>query len=416
MKENFILPDIGEGITECELIKWLVKEGDFIEEDQPIADVMTDKAVVQIPSPFKGEITKLHYATGDTALVNHPLFEIMVTTNTVSKKTKEHQVSNGFRVEPKMNTNEGNYATDQEMKEGVVDINPKTFEKSQSATIARKLATPHVRKIAAAHNININNISGTGKEGRVSEEDINRHLAETAEKTTNKAIKEEKMSIMQINMAKQTALTYKEIPHFTYCDQLVADKIINFRKYLKAEGKNIKMSALFIKAVSLALKKFPILNAKIDIKTKTIKYMQHHNIGLAIDTEYGLIVPNIKKCESKNINEINNDINELIEKAYKQQISNEDLKEGSLTVSNIGGIGGTNTTPIINKDEIAILATGKIMNKLELDADKNIKEAKIINISWSADHRIIDGATIARFSNYWKDLIENPENILIELS
>ena len=416
MKENFILPDIGEGITECELIKWLVKEGDFIEEDQPIADVMTDKAVVQIPSPFQGEITKLHYATGDTALVNHPLFEIMVTKSEVTKQVKEHQIKNGFQTEPKITDSAKRYATDQEMKEGVVDINPQTFKEVQSATIARKLATPNVRKIAAAHNININNINGTGKEGRVSEEDINKYLTKTATETTNNAIKEEKMSKIQLNMAKQTVLSYKEIPHFTYCDQLVADKIINFKNYLKTESKNIKMSALFIKAISLTLKKFPIMNTKIDMEKKIIKHMRHHNIGLAIDTKYGLFVPNIKKCESKNINEINKEINDLIDKAHNRQLQNEEMTEGSLTVSNIGGIGGTTTVPIINKDEVAILAIGKIMNKLDLDADKNIKETKIINISWSADHRIIDGATIARFSNYWKDLIENPENILIELS
>ena len=396
MKESFILPDIGEGITECELVKWLITEGDQISEDQPIADLMTDKTIVQIPSPFNGKITKLHYEAGEIAIVNQPLFDVKIEEN----KTQDQD------------ENPSEYATDEEMEANVIDVDLNKFHKNPNKK-KTNLATPYARKLAKDHGVDINDIELSEDKEKITEAEIYSYIDN---KSKEESVRIERLSSYRLEMARQIQETMKQIPHFTYCDKIKVNKLLDLKKFFKKEGDEVRITAIFTKALSLSLEQYPIFNSKLDMENKKIQYIKNHNIGIAIDTEHGLIVPNIKDCANKNIAEISNNLDNLINKAKNQRIKKEDINKGTITISNIGSVGGTVTTPIINKQEVIILATGKILEEITIDEKKQVQTCNLMHISWSADHRVIDGALLAKFSNYWKNLIENPENILLKLS
>ena len=382
MKE-FILPDIGEGIVECELLAWLVEEGQTIVEDQPVAEVMTDKATVQIPAMYNGVINKLHYTTGDIAIVHQPLFSMLVTDN-----------------------------------------KPKATAKS--------LASPAVRRLAKESGIDINQITGTGTKGRVMKADL--HAKGIANKVTRTAsspietdvkVQDESsghsvvMRGLQAGMAKQMSNAWDKIPHFTVSDECVVDHLLGLKHTLSPqfEQAGIKLTLLpfMVKALSLALTEFPIINASVSDDGTAIDYHSSHNIGIAIDTGNGLIVPNIKAVQRLSIYQIAQRIQELVDAAKHNKLTSDELSGGTITLSNIGPIGGITATPIINHPEIAIVALGKIQHLPRFDDTGNVVGLNIMNINWSGDHRVIDGATMVRFNNTWMQYLSQPVAMLTHL-
>uniref|UniRef100_A0A915I595 Peripheral subunit-binding (PSBD) domain-containing protein n=1 Tax=Romanomermis culicivorax TaxID=13658 RepID=A0A915I595_ROMCU len=280
--------------------------------------------------------------------------------------------------------------------------------------------------------IDLKDIPSTGKDGRILKEDILKFLEGkgTAKDTTiprdwykatlpTETI-DKVVPIRGYNriMAKTMAQTTK-IPHFGYCDEVCVDRLVDLRDQLKhiAKDLGVKISymPLFIKAASLALKQFPILNSSLDGTVENIIYKAAHNICIAVDTNNGLVVPNIKNCESKNLWEIASELNRLHELAKKNQISKDDLADGTFTLSNIGSIGGTYAHPVIFPPQVVIGALGRIHTIPRFDEKDQIRPIRIICVSWSADHRIIDGATMARFCNLWKQYLENPAIMIAEM-
>ncbi len=453
--EDFILPDIGEGIVECEIVDWLVAEGDTIAEDQPVCDVMTDKALVQIPAKYAGVVSKLYYAKGDIAKVHAPLFAIrrqgegqsVVATAAVSEQTAA-TVHVSAASKP-ITTQVSNAA-----QAAVASKAPAA--NSAAAKGIKALASPAVRRLARELSIDIQLVPGSGDKGRVFKDDVHAFAkgasasgaaasgASAASTASGSAASGESAASTVIStptsaavassvasnrvepirgikavMARQMAESVSTIPHFTYCEEIDLTELIALRSQLKdqyaKQGVKLTMMPFFMKALSLAINEFPVMNSQPNADCTELTYFAAHNIGVAVDSKVGLLVPNVKGCEQKSIVDIANALTKLTDAAREGRVSPADLKGGTITISNIGAIGGTVATPIINKPEVAIVALGKVQALPRFDANGQVVARQIMQISWSGDHRIIDGGTIARFTNLWKQYLEHPSSMLLAM-
>ena len=413
--KDFILPDIGEGIVECELVEWLVKEGDWVEEDQPVADVMTDKALVQIPCMDHGRISKLYYKQGEIAKVHAPLFEIEIEDDSQPAAPVAAAASAATET-----------------------AQPAPQASASPVAQGKALASPAVRRIAREHNVDISRVQGSGKDGRVLKGDIQAYVdgghqnssettsVEVASQQSAQPVSQssaedrvEPIRGIKAAMAKQMVNSVSTIPHFTYAEELDITDLIALRKKLKPgmEAKGIKLTLMpfFMKAMALAIQEYPVLNSRVNDDCTELTYLGSVNIGMAVDTPIGLLVPNVKNVQNLSIKEIALEVARLTEAARAGRVSQDDLKGGTISISNIGALGGTVATPIINKPEAAIVALGRTQSLPRFDAEGAVTARDIMQVSWSGDHRIIDGGTIARFCNLWKQYLEDPTSMLVDL-
>lgn len=417
--EDFILPDIGEGIVECEVVDWLVKEGDILEEDQPVADVMTDKALVQIPAMYAGKVVKLHYAKGDIAKVHQPLFAIERAGSTSTADTSTEMKTQQASASKSTNTS----------------VEKQVEPKLQTAKVinVKAVASPAVRRVARELNVNIHQVPGSGKKGRVYKEDVvafNSNDELVSQATTSDVVTTHQASAggkrtepirgVKAAMAKAMVNSVSTIPHFTYCEEIDMTNLIKLRGELKEvyakQDIKLTMMPFFMKAMSLALKQFPVVNSQPNEDCTELTYFDDHNIGMAVDSKVGLLVPNVKQVQNKTIIDLAKDIMQLTDAARSGRVASEFLKGGTITISNIGAIGGTVATPIINKPESAIVALGKLQKLPRFNEKGEVEARSIMQVSWSGDHRIIDGGTIARFCNLWKSFLEEPSNMLVHMA
>lgn len=414
---DFILPDIGEGIVECEIVEWQVKEGDVIEEDQPVVDVMTDKALVQIPAKEHGVVEKLYYAKGDIAKVHEPLFAIRVEGEEGAAEARSSTTGSASTTSDTQPS---------AAKAGQADA-------PQAARQGKAIASPAVRRRARELDVDISKVPGSGAKGRVMKEDVENYASGATSSSQQSQPQEqsakpaassggtrtEAIRGVKAAMAKAMTESVSTIPHFTYADEFDLTNVMALQKQLKErykdEGIRITMMPFFIKALSLALKEFPIMNAQVNADCTEITYFDDHNIGMAVDTKIGLLVPNVKQVQNKSIIDIANEVTRLTQSARDGRVAQEDMKGGTISISNIGVIGGTVATPIINKPEAAIVALGKVQELPRFDAQGNVVARKIMNVSWSGDHRIIDGGTIARFNKRWQEYLEDPTSMLVHM-
>ncbi|KAG2233516.1 2-oxoacid dehydrogenases acyltransferase-domain-containing protein [Thamnidium elegans] len=404
----FLLADIGEGITECEIVQWFVKPGQTVAEFDKICEVQSDKASVEISSRYAGNITKVHYDVNQVAKVGSALVDI---------ETEE-------------NDNE-------EVVDTATDANPTTVQDTApaagSSSYIAQWETPAVRRLLHEYGLNVKDLSGSGKNGRVLKGDIlsliksgslekkvyemKKHVIKTVEA----ADVEGSIPLNAIQKAMFKTMTKSlAIPQLGFKDEIDLNSTSEYKNALNTyiadnpdlyQFKKISYLPIFIKCLSLSLSFFPIMNAQIteNAGVPQINYRDVHNVGVAMDTPQGLIVPNIKNVQQKTIFEIASEIHRLTHLAKKGAIPLSDLKGGTITLSNIGSIGGTYANPIIVSNESAIVALGSARKLPRFSEGSNTMVAKqIMPVSWSADHRVIDGATMAQFSNTWKSFIENP--------
>ncbi|QQG38969.1 MAG: 2-oxo acid dehydrogenase subunit E2 [Candidatus Woesearchaeota archaeon] len=407
MKYEFKFPDIGEGITEGEVVKWKVKEGDYVKVDQTLGEIETDKAVVEMPSPKEGKILKLHIKEGGTIKVGETL---------VTLEIKEEQKSVSVMGEL------------EEAKE-VTKETP--IKKQPAAQITHVKATPAIRKLAKELNINLENIKGTGPDQRITEKDLKSALGTpkiTAETTEKPAIKITKKYDMwgyidriplkgtRKAISQHMVEAQSNAVHVTHIDEADVTHLVEIREKEKEElaNKNIHLTFLpfVIKACVAALKKYPYFNSELDNDEIIIK--KYYNIGIAVDSEDGLKVPVIKGADKKDIRTLAREIQDLAEKVRIKKIDLMDLKGGTFTITNVGSIGGLYATPIVNYPEVSILALGRIYDKLVPDKKKGIKRIKVMPLSLSFDHRVVDGAQAALFVNEIKKHLEDPDMFLVE--
>ncbi|MEB3749402.1 dihydrolipoamide acetyltransferase family protein [Geobacillus icigianus] len=430
MAFEFKLPDIGEGIHEGEIVKWFVKPGDEVNEDDVLCEVQNDKAVVEIPSPVKGKVLEIVVPEGTVATVGQTLITLDAPGyENMTFKGQEHEEETKKEEKAETVSKEENGGT---AASAAADAEPNR----------RVIAMPSVRKYAREKGVDIRLVQGTGKNGRVLKEDIDAFLAGGAKAaapsaaqapeeeaapqapTAKPAVPEgefpetrEKMSGIRRAIAKAMVHSKHTAPHVTLMDEVDVTKLVAHRKKFKAiaADKGIKLTFLpyVVKALVSALREYPALNTSIDDASEEIIHKHYYNIGIAADTDRGLLVPVIKHADRKPIFALAKEINELAEKARDGKLAPNEMKGASCTITNIGSAGGQWFTPVINHPEVAILGIGRIAEK-PIVRDGEIVAAPVLALSLSFDHRMIDGATAQKALNHIKQLLSDPELLLME--
>ena len=430
MSFQFKMPDIGEGIHEGEIVKWFVKPGDKVQEDDVLCEIQNDKAVVEIPSPVEGTVEEVLVGEGTVATVGQVLIKFDAPGYEDLKfKGDEEETPAEVKKEEAPVAESVPTSGDAPAQ---VEVDPNR----------RVIAMPSVRKYAREKGVNIQLVAGSGDNGRVLNVDIDAFLnggapvvsetpAQVEESTqttsatpTAAAIPagqypetREKMSGIRKAIAKAMVNSKHTAPHVTLMDEVDVTKLVAHRKKFKevAAAKGIKLTFLpyVVKALTSALREFPALNTSLDDATSEIVHKHYYNIGIAADTDKGLLVPVVKDADRKSIFNISNEINELAGKARDGKLAPDEMKGASCTISNIGSAGGQWFTPVINHPEVAILGIGRIAQK-PIVRDGEIVAAPVLALSLSFDHRMIDGATGQNALNHIKRLLNDPELLLME--
>jgi len=404
MAKQFKFPDVGEGITEGEIVRWLIKEGDQVKEDQTLAEIETDKAVVEMPSPYKGTVLKVHVKEKDIVKVG----QVLVTIGEKGESLVEGAAETKAEEKPVPATGPSVVGIVLESREEIREV----------------LATPKVRKLALELGVGLKSVRGTGPQGRITEEDVQAAKAATA------APKEEKKPAFKIKdkydfygeleriplrgvrraTAKRMHQSVSTAAHVTHFDEADVTELVKIRESLKVQAteKGVKLTYLpfIIKALLAAIKDHPLINATLNDEDEEIIVKKYYNFGIAVDVPDGLIVPVVKGVDQKSIFDLAGEIQTVAEAAKKRSLDLADLKGGTFSITNVGGIGGEAATPIINYPEVAILATLKIKDRVRVK-NGQVMSIKTIPLCLSFDHRVIDGAEAARFMN---DLVAKLES------
>lgn len=425
MAFQFKLPDIGEGIHEGEIVKWFVKPGDKVQEDDVLCEVQNDKAVVEIPSPVEGTVLEVLVGEGTVATVGQVLvsFDAPGYEDLKFKGDEEEtEAAPAQEAAPQA-------AAEAQSPAAQAEVDPNR----------RVIAMPSVRKYAREKGVDIRLVAGTGDNGRVLKTDIDAFQGGAVPQPAAQAAVEapaevaapaptpipqgeypetrEKMSGIRKAIAKAMVNSKHTAPHVTLMDEVDVTKLVKHRKKFKevAAAKGIKLTFLpyVVKALTSALREFPVLNTSLDDATSEIVHKHYYNIGIAADTEKGLLVPVVKDADRKSVFNISNEINELATKARDGKLAPNEMKGASCTISNIGSAGGQWFTPVINHPEVAILGVGRIAEK-PIVRDGEIVAAPVLALSLSFDHRMIDGATAQNAMNHIKRLLNDPELLLME--
>lgn len=404
------LHDIGEGMTEGEIINYFVKEGDVVKADEPLVEVQTDKMVAEIPSPADGIIKEIVIPLGETVRVGTTLI-YLESEQSVAIKSEQPKI--------KLEMNE----------EGQIITKP------PKRKLNRVLATPYTRKIARDHNIDIEKVPASDPSGRVTEEDVYRFIeqkdslqpaATTVEKPTTpqkQSIQTEKTTnIEEIpfrgirkEIAQKMTTSLFTIPHVTHFDEIDMTNLFELREKMKKDGISVSVPAFLIKALVFALKDYPIFNAELDEENEKIILKKEYHIGMATDTDNGLLVPVLRDADKKSLIMISDELKELTNKAKEGKLTVQEMKNSTITVSNVGPLGSIAATPIINYPETALIAFHRTKKMPVVNEHDEIVIRQILTLSMSFDHRVADGAKAIGFTNRLAQLIENPYNLMLEM-
>ncbi|MFQ6104744.1 MAG: dihydrolipoamide acetyltransferase family protein [Candidatus Glassbacteria bacterium] len=412
MAFNFVLPDLGEGITEGEVIKWHVQVGDYIEEDQVLLEVETDKAAVEIPSPKSGYILEINANEGDIIHVGETLVVI---------GEKEESKGKPAPAEEKRLAREKEQAQ-AEAAAQAKSAGVEERERPQAHTGGEVLATPSTRKLARELGVDLTGVTGTGKGGRITTQDV-RKAAEALNVPVKEAPAEIEERIPVRSLRRKTAAkmveAYTTIPHVTHVEEVDVKNLVRLREQmneaLKEEGYKLTYLPFILKALVPALKLYPQFNAVFDEKAEEIILKKYYNIGIATATDAGLMVPVVKGVDEKSISQLSREIERLTEEARTRKIALADLRNGTFSVTNYGSIGGLFGTPIINHPEVAILGVGR-MQKRPVVIGEEITVSYVLYLSLSFDHRITDGKEAAEFVNVVKKYLEEPNLLFLEMA
>mmetsp|Transcript_39303 Transcript_39303/g.84758 ORF Transcript_39303/g.84758 Transcript_39303/m.84758 type:complete len:577 (-) Transcript_39303:226-1956(-) len=457
----FLLADIGEGISDVELLQWFVEPGETVVQFDRICEVQSDKAAVEITSRFDGVVESLCGQVGDVMFVGKPLLYIATKndagTTVISAEQQGRQYEEVDRQPtatlnnvddeqdrlriPSVGANYSSYY-DRSGNENAVHETEFHPRGEQAPSTLKVLTSPAVRKLGKENNIDLETVLGTGPGGRVLKADILKIIhpnnVSASSPSSSSTLAQEPMmtspttsipspkdedaviSIRGYNRLMIKSMTSSlQIPHMGYGDEINVDALTKVRDMLRPLAQTMGVPKLtympfFVKAASLALTKYPTLNSSIDVEEMTLTYHVGHDIGVAVDTERGLAVPVVKGCEGMSVLEIAIELGRLYSLAAEGNLSGDDISKPSFTLSNIGAIGGTYMSPVVLPPQVAIGAMGKIQRlpRFVDDDSDQLEAVRIMRMSWGADHRAVDGATMARFSNLWKSYCENPSSMM----
>ncbi|CAH0419181.1 2-oxo acid dehydrogenase subunit E2 [Periweissella ghanensis] len=443
MAFEFKLPELGEGLHEGEVASWLVQVGDHVDEDDGLVEIQNDKSVEELPSPVSGTIKEIKIQEGETATVG----DVIVIIDDGSGDTAAAPTTAPAEATPAP----APVAPATPAQPAPTPVQPAPAAPAQPTANVRVakpgeiiLAMPSVRQFARQQGVDISLVPATGKHGQILKADVEAFAAGGAQPApataptattptavapkpaapkaavTSETVLEtrEKMSMTRKAIAKAMVTSKHTAPHVTLFDEVEVTALMTNRKKYKAVAaeKDIKLTFLpyIVKALTAVLKAYPVFNSSIDDVTEEIVTKHYYNIGIATDTEHGLYVPNIKDAERKNLFEIASEISENTAKAQDGKLGAADMRNGSITISNIGSIGGGWFTPVINYPEVAIIGVGKIVKEPIVDENGEIAVGQMLKLSISFDHRLIDGGTAQRAMNLLKRLLHDPELLLME--
>lgn len=446
---EIILPDLGDTIESALVVKVTVKVGDVIKEDDTILEIETDKATVEVPSPLAGVISEVLVKEGEKAKVGSVIFKIESQAAGVSGKAKPSTdfspaADSATAKAPALSAKEIEELKEEISKPEVVVAPPKALVDLQPPILQNSApAAPSVRRLAREIGVDINQVKGSGPRGRINLDDVKAYSKALHEGRTSTPtpllkgeggfsfqghkplpdfskfgdIERKEMNNIRTKTAEHLSYAWATIPHVTQFDKADITDLEQLRKRFAPEvsksGGKLTMTSILVKVVTAAMKQFPQFNSSIDMEKKEIIYKNYFNIGIAVDTEFGLIVPNIKGTDKLNLTQISTEMNVISEKARNKKIGIDDLQGGCFTISNLGGIGGTYFTPIVNSPEVAILGVSRGTFE-PVYKDGEFVPRLMLPLSLSYDHRVIDGADAIRFLRWVIETLENPFKLLIE--
>ena len=463
MATDFKVPDLGENVDEGDIVKVMVKEGDEIAADQGVMEIETGKAVVELPCPFAGRIIKVHVQAGSKVKVGDRLLTLEgIDGAAKSKTTKDKQTPSGTKS-PKQKAKQQKPKTvakatepsAQEEAEQEVAAEPAPLRGTGANGAAKKRAArtdddrtapttspgktppagPATRRLARELGVDLATVAGSGPHGRITEDDIKAAVRRTTAYAPAKRaaaaarlpdgvdqrdpwglVRRQKMTGIRKAIAANMARSSATIPHVTNFDDADITELERIRKGGLSDyvGSDIKltMMAFVMKACAQALRLHPMVNASVDTENEEILYKQYVNIGVAVDTDRGLVVPVVRDVNRMSIPAIAKALTDVTEKARQSKFTLDDLKGGTFTVSNLGAIGGVYSTPLINSPEVAVLLVGR-SRKLPIVTDDKIEVRLMMPLSLSYDHRVVDGATAARFLNEVINYLKVPGRLLL---
>jgi pyruvate dehydrogenase E2 component (dihydrolipoamide acetyltransferase) len=441
MAQTFKLPDLGEGIHEAEIQEVLVSTGDDVEEGQPVLTVETDKASVEVPSPYNGTVTEIKVEAGDLVQVGDPLLifsEVEEKAEEPAKKEKPPAQEAKPEKEPPR-------------AEGKEAIQEPAAERAQGRPVP---ASPATRRLARELSVDLRQVPPSGPAGRVTAQDVRSFAEEGAEEkaVTPKPSEEkparppreratrpveapslpdfsrwgqvERIPLRSVRRAIAEKMTqaWSQIPHVSHTDLADITELDRLRRHYKdeMEAGSLTLTVFVMKAVVAALKAFPRFNASLDVETEEIILKHYHHLGVAVDTDRGLVVPVIRDVDRKSIAELSEELQEVVERTRAGETSLEDVQGGSFTITNVGILGGTTFVPIINYPQVAILGMAQarwqptVRNPGDEGAMK-IEPRFTLPLIAAVDHRVLDGADAARFVTMLVNILEDPDKLMLML-
>lgn len=469
MATDIKLPSLGENIESGDVLSILVSEGDEVAKDQDLLEVETDKATMPIPSPSAGKILRILVGEGDTVAVGAAIMQIEAGQATMSNEKKEGKAKESPKAEkeaaeakesPKakkkkevdleeqaeeefdMQSDPGDDAHEPPAKSKAKPAAEKKQASSSSTSIivdkpgdghSSAAAGPAVRRLARELGVDLRRVRPSGSGGRITEEDIRAHVRSTNEQARAAApsgvtppgmpntdgyggVRVEKMSRLRQTIAKNMLASHTSIPQLTNFDDVDITELEDMRQQSKddyaARGLKLTTMPFLIKAIAASLKLHPVVNASVDMEQNQVIYKEYVNIGVAVDTDRGLVVPVLRDVDRMNFSQITRELDRLVTKVREGDFTVDDLRGGTFTISNLGAIGGTYSTPIINPPEVAILLAGR-SRTLPTYIDEVFEPRLVMPLSLTYDHRVVDGAAAARFLNEVKDFLANPGRLLL---
>ncbi len=448
----FPLPEIGEGVVEGEIVRWLVKPGEDVATDQPLCEVMTDKATVEISSPKSGRVARLHGNPGDVVKVHAPLVEIDLGGGGAAASAPAAHApaapapaahappkaaapapaapkaaAPAPATAPKPAPAAPTLAAPKAAVNGQNGVPAAIAARMPPAPGERTLASPAVRHAARTAGVDVNTVPGTGRDGRVTRSDIEAFVAQPSAAIAPPAMQapvptqgDERIKIIGLRrkIAEKMVQAYRTAPHFTYVDEIDCTRLVALRKTLNAQAseRGLKLSYLpfIMKALAVTFREFPTLNAVMDEEEFTLVVRREINIGIATDTPAGLYVPVVKNVDQKSLYELAVEIQDLTNRTRENKVRIDELSGGTFTITSVGNIGGRFATPILNHPEVAILGVNQIHDR-PMAIDGQVVVRPMMYLSPSFDHRVIDGAVASRFVGALKRLLERPEALLLDL-
>ena len=460
MAEQIKLPHLGENIESGDVLSIFVQEGDQVSKDQDLLEVETDKATMPVPAPQAGKITKILVSEGQTVAIGTPIMEIeagVAVGNGAKQAEPPKQAKSAApappKTLPKAEPPAEIAAADAEIEEAdepappakpakvaAVAAKPKKAAAAETSSEdvpgdgqAAAAAGPAVRRLARQLGVDLRRVRSTGEHGRITEDDVQTYVRETNEHVAAimprgvtppgkpdadefGAVRIEKMSRLRQTIARNMLASYTTIPQLTNFDDVDVTELEDMRVQSKADyaARGVKLTTMpfLIKAVASSLKRHPVINASVDMDSNQVIYKEYVHIGVAVDTERGLLVPVLRDADRKSISQIASELDRLAIAAREGELGLEEMRGGTFTISNLGAVGGTYSTPIINPPQVAILLVGRSRTLPQFENGR-VEPRLIMPLSISYDHRVVDGAAAARFLNEVKNFLAAPGRLLL---